>query len=400
MKQLTISEGLCCANCGAPMQGKFCHECGQSIHSVLKPVHAMIEESVETVFHIDGRIVHTVPPLLLKPGFLTLEYFSGRRIRYIAPVRLMFVLSLLSFFVFHLAINQLDSRGAFADDASVSSDDTSAIAQADRPEAVRAALAVQLNALNSARATGLLSQAVLAQTDIAASELRRKASERLVALGAAPMSAASIATPLPIISTREPALSKNNGPQTAVSVESKHRRIEWLPDMANDRLAEFNDRARDNVSALMNGDQKTRAQAKQRMISGVFSMLPPVMFVLIPVFAALLKLFYVFRRRLYMEHLIVALHSHAFIFLSLLLITLVGMASTWLRPHAAWTGYAFGWLQALLLLWMPVYLLMMQKRIYRQSWPMTLLKFGCIGWCYVWLLTLALGVAAMLGIAH
>ena len=40
------------------------------------------------------------------------------------------------------------------------------------------------------------------------------------------------------------------------------------------------------------------------------------MFVLIPLFALLLKLFYVFRRRLYMEHLIVALHSHAFLFLA------------------------------------------------------------------------------------
>ena len=73
MKHLTSHEGLHCANCGAPMQGEFCHECGQSIHSVLKPMHHMVEETVETVLHIDGRIVHTLPPLLLKPGFLTLE---------------------------------------------------------------------------------------------------------------------------------------------------------------------------------------------------------------------------------------------------------------------------------------------------------------------------------------
>jgi hypothetical protein len=100
MKQLTSYEGQHCANCGTAMQGEFCHECGQSIHSVLKPMHGMIEETVETLLHIDGRIVHTLPPLLLKPGFLTLEYFSGRRVRYIAPFRLMFVLCVLAFFVF------------------------------------------------------------------------------------------------------------------------------------------------------------------------------------------------------------------------------------------------------------------------------------------------------------
>ncbi|KZC35810.1 hypothetical protein RHOFW510R12_30235 [Rhodanobacter sp. FW510-R12] len=59
-----------------------------------------------------------------------------------------------------------------------------------------------------------------------------------------------------------------------------------------------------------------------------------------------------------------------------------------------------GWLQAALILWIPVYLLLTQKRVYRQGWPMTLLKFWCIGWCYFWLLAFALMVALLLGAAH
>ena len=98
MKDVVPFEGLQCANCGTPLQGEYCFYCGQSVHSVLKPVHNMLEETVETVLHIDGRILHTLPPLMCKPGFLTLEYFSGRRMRYIAPFRLMFVLCLLAFF--------------------------------------------------------------------------------------------------------------------------------------------------------------------------------------------------------------------------------------------------------------------------------------------------------------
>src|SRR5205085_10688078 len=42
------------------------------------------------------------------------------------------------------------------------------------------------------------------------------------------------------------------------------------------------------------------------------------LFVILPLFALLLKVFYIFKRRLYMEHLIVALHSHSFICMSLL----------------------------------------------------------------------------------
>ena len=111
MKSLVSHEGRHCANCATPLVGEYCHECGQSMHSVLKPMHHMVEETVETVLHIDSRIVHTLPPLFLKPGFLTLEYFAGRRVRYIAPFRLMFVLCLLCFFVLHLATSAAIERG-------------------------------------------------------------------------------------------------------------------------------------------------------------------------------------------------------------------------------------------------------------------------------------------------
>lgn len=386
MKQLTSHEGLHCANCGAAMQGEFCHHCGQSIHSVLKPMHHMVEETVETVLHIDGRIVHTLPPLLLKPGFLTLEYFGGRRVRYIAPFRLMFVLCLLSFFVFHLAIDQISEKIA-ADQRPTVTVTGESFKDADTPKEVRKVLKSQLKTLPHIASYGVLPQQ---QLELAADNMQQQANKRLAELGAAPIPAASVATNLQAVvrDSEEP------------DHESEPVHIGWLPEIANARLTRLGHQIHVNWRTFKDGDPAARADAKQRMINGVFGTLPATMFVLIPVFAGLLKLFYVFRRRLYMEHLIVALHSHAFMFLSLLLITLTGMLSTWLRPHAAWTGYALGWVQALLMLWIPTYLLIMQKRVYHQGWPMTVLKFWFIGWCYFWLLMFALTIAAALGMAH
>jgi len=405
MKRLTSEEGVHCANCGAVMQGEFCHACGQSIHSVLKPIHGMLEETLETVLHIDGRIVHTLPPLLLKPGFLTLEYFSGRRVRYIAPFRLMFVLCLLSFFVFHLAINQIADKIP-ANGHPLVSVNSGAIEAATSPAEVRKALQDELDGLQSASEMSVLPQNLLDQIHLDTLKLRRKASQRLVELGAAPMSAASIAAPLPAVpvQSREPAKTGDATPDKprhpTLEQEPQPVRIAWLPDTGNARLNELLHQIHRNWQTYMDADPAASAEAKQRMINGVFGTLPPAMFVLIPVFAILLKLFYVFRRRLYMEHLTVALHSHAFLFLSLLLITVTGMLSTWLHPHAAWIGYALGLLQGVLMLWIPTYLLIMQKRLYRQGWPMTVLKFWCVGWCYFWLLTIALIVAGLLGMAH
>jgi hypothetical protein len=399
MKPLTNYEGVHCANCGAPMQGEFCHECGQSIHSVLKPMHHMVEETVETVLHIDSRIVHTLPPLFLKPGFLTLEYFAGRRVRYIAPFRLMFVLCLLSFFVFHLAIDQVADKIP-ANGRPLVSMDSSAIEAAASPAEVHKALQDALDGLQNARNTGVLPQNVLDQASANERDLRRIANRRLAALGAAPMSAASLAPPASVTvkstgGTKPGSFTSRLSKDASQTVE-----ISWLPSVVNARLTVFLQRIRNNWRAFQHGDPEASAEAKQRMISGLFGVLPATMFVLMPLFALMLKLFYVFRRRLYMEHLIVALHSHAFLFLWLLLCTLLAAFASWLEPHAPWTTWPLNWLERILVLWAPIYLLLMQKRIYRQGWPMTLLKFWLVGWCYFWLLTIALVIAAALGMAH
>ena len=385
MKELTSYEGALCANCQAPLQGEFCHHCGQSVHSVLRPVHGLFEEFFETFLHIDGRILHTLPPLFLKPGFLTLEYFSGRRVRYIAPFRLMFVLCLLSFFVLHLAtdvitqrIEQRHQRNAVVIDQG---DDFS---QAQTAQEVRRQLDSKLQTLEATRAIG--NAAIVAQIDQTEKKLREQANTRLGELGGPAKTSTSA-----------------QSPEEGIGGSSKLEQpiqISWLPDFASARLNEFDEHIRKNAKALRRGSPAERREAWEHLAAGVYGALPGTMLVLVPLFALLLKLFYVFKRRLYMEHLIVALHSHAFLFVSLLLIVSAGMLNSWLRPIAAWAGYAAGLLQAGLILWVPAYLLIMQKRVYRQGWPMTLVKYWCVGWCYFWLLVLVLMVAVTLGLAH
>ena len=54
----------------------------------------------------------------------------------------------------------------------------------------------------------------------------------------------------------------------------------------------------------------------------------------------------------------------------------------------------FDWVEIALWVWIPVYLLLMQKRVYGQGWIMTLLKFATIGMAYFFLL-LGGGLAAV-----
>ena len=382
MKQLISHQGLRCANCGAPLQGEFCHECGQSIHSVLKPMHHMVEETVETVLHIDGRIVHTLPPLLFKPGFLTLEYFSGRRVRYIAPFRLMFVLCLLAFFVCHLRVE--DSHIELGANTQLSTPDN-AFDAATTPAAVKLALQEQLTGLQRTRTAMGATMSRLAAPSLAATEreLRQQAAQRIQALQATPVVETSSRPPSGASAHSPLAVSdQTQDIHTKISDEWLNRpsriAIAWLPGFVNTRLSAGADHLKSNIRA-MQSPGASRQEAYERLLTNFFGVLPPTTFVMIPLFALLLKLFYVFRQRLYMEHLIVALHSHAYLFLSLLLGVSLGALSHWLAPHAAWVTHPLYWLEWALALWIPAYLLIMQKRIYRQGWPMTLLKFCCIG---------------------
>lgn len=93
-------DAVRCANCGAPLAGPYCSACGQRHHDV--PVHHFwhfVSEATEDLTHADSRLWQTLLALLFRPGFLTREFLEGHRARYLPPVRLYLVLSVLFFLV-------------------------------------------------------------------------------------------------------------------------------------------------------------------------------------------------------------------------------------------------------------------------------------------------------------
>ena len=101
-KALNVTVYRECGNCGATLMGPYCFKCGQHAHESARSVSALFEDAWHVATHIDGRFWQTLYILLCKPGKLTKEYFEQRRARYLPPVRLYLVLSVL-FFAFGLA---------------------------------------------------------------------------------------------------------------------------------------------------------------------------------------------------------------------------------------------------------------------------------------------------------
>jgi cytochrome c biogenesis protein ResB len=98
-----------------------------------------------------------------------------------------------------------------------------------------------------------------------------------------------------------------------------------------------------------------------------------------------------------MEHMIVALHNHSFLLLVIAMVAVFGAMENWLAlPVILQTLSAE--LAGLILFWVPIYYLLSLKRVYQQSWKMTIFKFFAIGFAYLFLIVLGFVINLILAI--
>lgn len=82
-----------CLNCGTPIAGKFCHECGQKSDTHrITPKHFFMHDIVHGVFHIDKGIVFTLKETFTRPGYAALDYVHGKRKNYYNIFYLIFLI--------------------------------------------------------------------------------------------------------------------------------------------------------------------------------------------------------------------------------------------------------------------------------------------------------------------
>src|ERR1700681_3382833 len=86
-----------CRNCGVPAPDAFCPSCGQETDTRLPTLRKFMHDATGRLISFDSRLWRTLFALVAKPGFLTREYFVGRRRRYVRPTRLFLVMSVILF---------------------------------------------------------------------------------------------------------------------------------------------------------------------------------------------------------------------------------------------------------------------------------------------------------------
>lgn len=382
-----------CENCDTPLQGEFCHHCGQTSHNPLRHAGHAIEEVFESFWHLDGRIFRTLRALCA-PGRLANAYLSGHRAPYVAPLRLFVIVSVLTFFIAQFAVH----IGEPSSDAVVKSnfEEVTTVAEVERQrdEAIR-------GLLEGKAAVGDIPGASTG-FDRSIKALREQARERIAELDP---THPSLQQPLEATGpAATPAPEVTNAPSNAPPG------IRLTPDSSTGDVPS----AASPSSVVADRDQATQAEPKgfldrwlkkkaqraeenwerfqkdpELFKNAGLKSIPTALFFMVPIFAVFLKIAYLGSGRLYLEHLVVALYSHAWLCLALLGIFVLMALDEWITPHAGWFSSVTGLLQFVLWWWMPIYLLLMQKRVYGQAWWLTVLKYLAVGMVYLFLVSFA-----------
>ncbi len=98
-----------CLNCNTEVHGRYCHNCGQENTETKETVWHLISHFFKDITHFDGKFFSTLKYLIVKPGFVSNEYMIGRRASYVNPIR-MYIFTSAIFFLIFFSVFKIDTK--------------------------------------------------------------------------------------------------------------------------------------------------------------------------------------------------------------------------------------------------------------------------------------------------
>jgi len=311
-----------CPNCYHSLNGKYCSNCGQSVRDFHRPFWSVIKDVVGDLAAFDNRLVRTLVPLLINPGKLTHEFMRGRRVRYMPPFKMYLFLTFFAFFLLSYnhkpdPLENGEGQLAFKSSSGEVVDFEGIFSQLDNEE----------EKTDSLRSDTLHTDTVKLSENVSLSAL----------------------------DTRE--LKENE-------------------EMEEDES---------NVNQDIKGKIKKVIELYKLnpgiVIDNAFKKLSQTLFAILPLFAFMLWLLYIRRRRYFLEHLLISVNFHSYIFLIVILSELL------LMIHWNVTSS----LAIYLYLSIPIRLFLGLKLYYKQGWIKTFFKFVMLSFLYNILVLSGLG---------
>lgn len=87
-----------CKSCGNKFHGLYCNACGEKVLEAKdRTFRSFLQHVLLAITFADNKFVKTFWLVVRNPGFISKEYAEGRRVNYIRPLQLFFILNLIYF---------------------------------------------------------------------------------------------------------------------------------------------------------------------------------------------------------------------------------------------------------------------------------------------------------------
>ncbi|MEP1743092.1 MAG: DUF3667 domain-containing protein [Kangiellaceae bacterium] len=372
-----------CSNCGIQLAGMYCHKCGQSSKSMIKFFGEVVKELLDDTIGYDSRIKHSILPLLFKPGRITLDYIKGKRFYYVLPFRLYLITSLILILLVKAAANTDDLK--FDNLVKVKGDQT---ASQELQDEINQELNLELGELNKA-----LNQKKKSRPNEQALVQQQSNSEEQQELENESDNQQVSDQDIEEQNIKEQDIKEQD--------DSDSINLDWNSETLQlDGIEDIEESWFKTFLEVINPKLKNWKEDPGPLVDSFFEALPYMMFLILPIFAIFLKVFYAFSKRYYIEHLVFLLHNHAFMYMVMMLDLITEYAADKLRvldnsfASSIATGLEF--LAGLLFYWMFIYVLLAMKRFYHQGWAATIFKTILLAFIYF----IMIGIGFMMTLAY
>ena len=324
------NENHSCSNCHAPLmkEAAFCHTCGQKNITSRLTVKELFAQIFDNVFNLDSKIFRTLGAVFI-PGKLTNAFLSGQRQKYYHPIRLFLVLIVIS-------LASLNYQGDMSSPTNI---------KKERIDKLK----------ERKRLMGILEEGI--------DSVSEKNNQPAV---------------LETLDSLSTIFYKNSGRRVdSININSAMKITDDFDfNIALEDFGKYSPKEIVEVYEVKGLYKRLMVQQKMKMIEESKGFIPFVMgkvawvvFFVLLLLSLVFKLLYFKSDFLYLEHLIFGIH---FISFSLIIMSIL-------------TLFSWGMIEELvpfILISMAIYLFIAMRRVYKQSYFITSLKFILVLICY------------------
>ncbi len=338
-----------CKNCDNQIEESFvfCPYCGQKTEDDLT-LGELFYNTISNYFSFDARFLRSFIPLMFRPGYVARQFVLGKRLQYLHPAQYYLFISVVFFFLFSINVREMNAN---VDKALKEGFNSEVLFEFDSVQNKK------FDSLRDSNITKLKNSKVL--NDM--SENDRKVLDSILTN--------ADQNDIPKL-TFDYDKKKVDSLIAVGASESDMLKAMGMPDDAGFIKKRF-------YQQML----KFQKNSGGGIAQAFFDSLPIAVFLLLPLFAILLKLFY-WRRGRFSHHLVFSLYYFSFLFVVLTLI--LGVNFFWSIPN---------WIDTLIMLSTYLYFLLALRHFYQQGFFISWIKSGFIVFlCLVFVIPTALGV--------